>query len=379
MYACALDELPISPNRMRFQKVWIYQLTSFHPFWIEKIKHKHCNEVFIAPSIWESLLQIYNLNHFSPIARAQAFAEDYHRHFNPEISRSQIEVLFQRLHHLGLKKVGHLLKIPISQIQNRFGKKWAIFFSGLLYPDKQNWPWETLRDEKIFKKKVYLDFPVYDCQIFSNHLTQAIDDWTRELSNTHVQRLQVKWPGQSHDDDQMLDIEFPKKISLRKDFLWIKRIIQERLLSIKSLTSFSQFEIWIYTSPPTPFIQLSFFEDRASPERFEKTFQKLSQIGGELFQPEKSQSPQPEKSWRTQKPEWKFTWSSEPLFRPLIQFDPRPIPAPQGIIHPTETLEYFDENKKIQRRHYFIMRSERRWVWIFKNSRHQWFEQGILE
>lgn len=379
MYATALDELKISPHRMRFQNLWIYQLRSFHPFWIQKIKSEYENELFFGKTAWGSLLQIYNLNLFTPIEKLHAFAEDYHSQFHPEISSAQIQKIFEKLNHLGISKIGHLVKIPGTQIQNRWGKKWADFFRGVLQPEDQDWPWQPQAEDPIFSKKIDLEFSIFDAEIFFNYVGQALDDLNLKISNISFQSISIKYPGAAHEDDIEIQIEFPKKTSLQRDMFWIKRIVHDKILSLHGLSPISQFEILIYASPPSKQIQLSFFEDRSSSEKFDRMIKKIECLGCTIFQPEKSLNPKPEKSWKPKKAKWQFAWQSEALFRPLIQFSPRPIPRPQGVLYPTETLQWTDENEKIQSRHYFMMRSERKWAWVFRDHCENWFEQGILE
>jgi len=132
MFALSNQKLELSPFQMIFKDCWIYDLQSFHEFWKEKVILESKNKnIFIANTAWEAVLKAENLSLFSSLENLEAFSKKYHSFFKTKISSHQITKTFSKLRRLGCFKVGNLQKLPLPQIQKRFGKEWRCFLEGV--------------------------------------------------------------------------------------------------------------------------------------------------------------------------------------------------------------------------------------------------------
>lgn len=379
MFAVGLNFLEISPSCMRFNHWWIYNLSPLHETLKNKIQSEMSSKLFFGSSPWKALLQAYGISLFSPLPRLQAFSEDYHAYFQTRVSRNQIEKLFQRLYHLGLDRVGHLRKLPYSQIYKRFGKDWADFIKGVLEPEETHWKWISYCPQKILNAHIDPEFSICEIPYLSAEIFRQLEEWAKKNLSLFFSKLLIQLIGLDSDTDQNLELEFPKRMCLQKDLPWVKKIIHERLSRVELLSPITRIQLKLECSPPRQSVQLSLFQDRSSPHCLKELCNKLRTQGYQAFVPRPTHSFLPERSWEKAEPELYYQFPEKSIFRPLIQYPPRPIPAPEGRVFPTEILHWTDSKGCTHSRQYYICRSYRKWIWVFKDERGSWFEQGILE
>ncbi len=375
-----ISPLDISPHCMKFQKLWIYDLRIFNEFWQTKMQAK--KDLIFEKSIWRAVLKAYGLHTFSTLSQLQKFTLDYFDHYRSPISSKQIEKVFHHFHRLGIQKIGHLQKIPFAQIQARWGKDWCEFFRGVLDPDFTLWKWEPYRKAQVLEASSFFEDPVIHMELVKEACRQQLETWSKIYPSLSIEKIILTLGAQTEEGDQFLEVGFGNHPSLKKEFAWILRVLEEHLLHIELQSPLQNISLKLFPKPQSKGLQLSLFQKTDTSVSFQEISEKLAVQGYFAFQPELLPSNVPEDSWRKTNPQnSQKNMGAHPVAttRPLIQYAPRNIPEPKGKLYFTERLHWFDELGKEFKRDYYLWFSHGRWLWIFKNQEDQWLEQGIAE
>jgi hypothetical protein len=379
MFALSKNHVRLSPSVMKFADWWIYDLKTLHPFWKEKISQDQ--HYFSAELLWEAILKAYRLHSFTPLKEIGILASTYHSFFKTKISSKNQKDVFAILRRLGLDRLGNLKRLPLSDIQKRFGKSWKDFFHGFIDPASAPWKWIPYREKEIFS----LDYEFENLCADLEQLLQPVENYLKDLAHQQpqlqIENIHLQFTTYQSSDDPFLNLTTPYPYILHRDLKWILKLLHERLSQLSFRSPVTRLKLDLHKSDSAPFIQLSIFSNEMTMSlEWKALCEKLLNENFKIFVPEILPSYLPEDSWRKGSP---FIYPSIPsygLFRPLIQETPSPIANPlEKQTWFTERLTWFDTQGEIHGRDYFISRGSRQWLWVFKNEKNEWFQQGVIE
>lgn len=377
MFALSAEDRSFSPLVMRFHTFWIYDLRSTSQFWKEKISKQSC--VILGKSPWEALLPVYGLQNFSDLWAVDKFAQDYFSLFHPKVSRAQQKKVFAQLHRLGIRKIGHLRKLPASQIKQRWGEAWSQFLRGLLLLEEVHWPWISERKPLWIEEQEDFDFGVTDLSLLEAAILQVLEKVLKKTPSLYLKRIHIEFCSQEPGEDQELELHFHSHPLLSQSLNWIRRLLVLRLAGLSFFSAISRIRVHIEPSPPVQAAQLQLFSSRLPSISLEEFKERLESLGGKVFQPESLPHSLPEKSWRMTAPSKDFQLPSVVWNRPLIQYEPIPLKAPEFRLFPVEKIDEFDEKGNKIHRDYFVGFFRRRWRWLYQDQNQNWYEQGLAE
>ncbi len=381
MYVVSRHLSPLSPHIMKFENLWIYDLRPFHDFWKKTVLEKNISESHAAmvwdESAWGALLKIYGIHTFAPTKTLEVFAQDYHQHFNTKISQHAQKKFFDVMRRLGLNRIGHLQRLSFVEIGKRFGKAWADFMKGVFEPQKTPWPWEKFRIRDPLRWSENLDEPSASSEFILDRFMCGIQSLAQE-KHCLIQKIEFSL---IFGERENVELQFSHAISLSKECGWIRRLLQERLFSLQLHSSVSRLEICASPAEPALLKQLSLFDSQAPQIALESLCKKLENQGFQVFKPSPSPSYIPEHSWFRVSPLSTRSPAeiSRAQLRPLIQFPPRTIEPPTGMLKKTEQIEWCDLKGQLRSRTYYMTRRSRYWAWVFQTNDGRWFEQGVVE
>jgi hypothetical protein len=381
MYVVSRHLSPLSPHIMRFENLWIYDLRPFHDFWKKTVLEKNISQsntsIAWDDSAWGALLKIYGIHTFAPTKALEVFAQDYHQHFQTKISPQGQRKFFDVMRRLGLNRIGHLQRLSFVEIGKRFGRAWADFMKGVFEPQKTPWPWEKFRIRDPLRWSENLDEPSASSEFILDRLMYGIQSLAQE-NHCPIEKIEFSL---IFGERENVELQFSHAILLSKEHDWIRKLLQERLFSLQLQSSVSRLEICASPAEPGPIKQLSLFDSQAPKIALESLCKKLENQGFQVFKPSPSPSYIPENSWFRVSPLVTQTSPkiSRAYLRPLIQFQPRTIATPTGILKKTEQVEWCDLKGQLRSRTYYMTRKNRYWAWVFQTNDGQWFEQGVIE
>jgi len=397
MFVVTSEGTRLSPQCMQFaKKWWIYDLTPFHSFWKKTVegqqsssKTRNTTHIGVDSNVWGALLKAYKLHLFSPLGSIAVFASDFHSHFKNKISSKNLRETLAIFSRLGLDKIGHLRRLPPHQIQQRFGKAWADFLRGIISPKQASWIWEPFHS----KDPVLWSYDFENLCVDGLRIFEEIKQGLEKLAEIHpyfgISQIQIHFILSEVTEEETFDFQFTHRISLKKDLGWILRLLQERLTHMSVSYPVQRICMSLLPADSPESIQLSLFEDRAKILAWKEVCKKLENQNFAVFQPESTASYVPEFSWRRSSAlpasaslnaKKNLNFSLHGLRRPLIQEkQPYQISPPEGALKFSERLAWFDEKGERRQRDYFMARTARHWVWVFKNEKDEWFRQGIIE
>ncbi len=381
MYIVSRRLSPLSPHIMKFQDFWIYDLRPFHDFWKKTVLEKDISSSQSSmtwdESAWGALLKIYGIHTFAPTHTLEAFAQDYHQHFHTKISPHAQKKFFEVMRRLGLNRIGHLKRLTFIEIGKRFGRAWADFMKGVFEPQKTPWPWEKFRTQEPLRWSENFDDPSASSEFILERFMNGVHALAQEQKDL-IQKMEFSL---FFGERENLEIPFSHPISLSKEQAWIRKILQERLFSLQLESSVSRLEICAIPAEPLSSKQLSLFDSQAPQIALESLCKKLENQGFQVFKPSPSPSYIPESSWFRVSPlsAQSNLETNRAQLRPLIQFPPRNIEAPTGILKKTEQIEWCDMQGQLRSRTYYMTRKTRYWAWVFQTEDGRWFEQGVVE
>lgn len=368
--------LALSDDAMKFCDFWIYDLRDCHPAWKSDLFRTH---IWNGRTPWEALLKAYGIHTFTPLSLIHQIATDYHAFFRTSVSRRQIDEFLKILSRLGLQKYGHLLRLHPKEIQKRFGPRWASFFSGLTKPLEAPWPWKKICETPRLSLRIEEEFALYpDASL----LCRKIDEALARLPSLFLERVHILLTLYENPEELSIPLQFSEALALPRERAWLLRLLEERLIPLQIPEALSAIHLHLYPTAPKPAEQLKLFRHHSHRGDFKTTMNRLRDQGFLAFQPQKQASRVPELSWSRVPAEERpsFEGESSSLTRPLWIGEARPFALdPQERLSFHERLEWIDESGARHRRDYFIAHRPQRWVWIFRNENHEWFEQGILE
>lgn len=373
----------ISAAVMRFQQLWIFDLTAYHSFWkLQMQKEAFIKKWGVGKNPWEALMLFQGLHLFSPIEDLIPFARDFHQHRENPVNNKNIRDVFHAFRRLGLLKIGHLRRLPPAGIHKRFGKSWADFLKGVL-DSQEKWIWEPFRKQDPLSWKADLDEPSTDALFILENLMSGFQKIADSSPESSIQKFQIAL-HLSHP--QILEFNFPHSLNFKNDFGWIRKLIEEKLVHLCLEESVFRLRIDAFPVELKPLGQLVLFGNRpetltTEKSRFQNFCRRLENQGYSVFKPHSLPSYIPEQSWERLSPldEKAGCIENRGLIRPLIQKKPEAISAPEGLCKFTERITWFDEKGEEHRRDYFVTRKTRAWTWVFKDESENWFEQGIIE
>lgn len=383
MFALTKEPQALSPLCMRFQNFWIYDLRSLHSFWIQKIRSQ--KNLITGQRLVEVIMRAYHLHLFSPLDQITSLARDYHSQVyhpssqNKLAEKAAIEKVLKHFRRLGVTRIGHLRKIPSAQIQKRFGEKWRFFFESISNPIAPDWHWVSFHESPPLKAEIEVDYILSNSQELYPLLEEQIQKWSQEYSSLFLQSLKIHIFCFESEGDQIIELLFSNHPSLNSQKSWILKMISLRLETLSLCSPVSRIQMQLIPEDRLKTIQLSLFEDFQFQIKWKETCDRLKAMGFEVFEPLSTTDARPEYSWM-RAPVGQAAVLQGPIhFRPLVQFYPQPIPAPQGQLTFVERLEIFTPEGEPEIRDYFMTRRSRSWEWIFQNQNQEWFRQGIIE
>jgi len=369
---------------MRFQQLWIFDLTAYHSFWQKQVlKDAALEKWSVGENPWQALMHFYGLHLFSPLEDLAPLARDFHTHRKNPVNSKNIRDVFAAFRRLGLLRIGHLRRLPFPGLQKRFGKSWADFLRGILTPTECPWIWEPFRKQDPLSWTTDLEEPSVDAFLILENLMSGFRKIAESSPESRIQKFNISL-HLSHP--QIFEFDFPHSISLQKDSAWIRKLIEEKLHHLCLEESVFRLRVDAFPVELKAAGQLSLFGNRAENLTSEKTrlhhfYRRLENQGYSIFKPQSLPSYVPEKSWAKVSPlnENAGVIVDRGLIRPLIQKDILPIPVPDKSCKFTERITWFDEKGIEHRRDYFMMRQTRAWAWVFRDKNENWFEQGVIE
>ncbi len=375
---------PLSLTIMRFCDFWIFDLSTYHDFWKRQaLETSQKNKWAHDPHIWRALHKAYDLHLFSPTDELQRFARDFHSHHRHPISSKNIRDTFAHFRRLGLEKVGHLRRLPFQGLQKRFGKPWTEFLRGIVDPDHTPWAWRPYRSIEPIFWSGDLDEPSWNAEQLLEFVRHGLEQIALEHSQTQFNKIEVEL---CLTDPEKISLEFPHPLHLQRDLPWIRYLLQERFFQL--CLDATVFKVKITLHPLFSFenIQLSLFPEKRTQQvshlKLQNFLEKLENQGHLIFKPSPTPSLLPEASWKPTPARLSLEENpifSRGVFRPLVQSEPQPIPAPQGQKSLTEKIEWFDDAGSRHKREYFVVRDRGAWIWVFCNENSEWFRQGVIE
>lgn len=382
MYVVSRQAEPLSSAVMRFQALWIYDLSAYHSFWKESVQTRSSTSSMAWDDfIWKALAKIYGLHLFSPTEALIPFARDYHQHRRHLIGSKNIRDLFASLRRLGLEKIGHLRRLPRSQFQKRFGRAWADFFHGISEPETAEWIWEPLRSQDPLLWSTEFETASVDAGQIVNVICEGLLKISQKSASLRTQKIELQL---QLSDPEIILFEFPHPLILQTELGWIRYLITERLHRLSLDAAVWRVSLRIFPSEPSTTAQLSLFQKQKGLADIQRKafYERLENQGFQIFVPQSEPSYLPEESWGRISPLTKSSeveFSSHGLFRPLIQLSPQRISSPSGALRFTERISWFDSEGAHHTRDYFVARADRHWIWIFRTQANEWFQQGVVE
>jgi len=385
MYIVSRTWKPLSPHMMKFRDLWIFDLRPFHDFWKKTVLENQISPnssdsssaIVWSDSAWGALLKIYNIHTFAPLESLQPFAEDYHAHFDTKVTHSSHKMFFSSMKRLGLDRIGHLKRLSPIEIGKRFGKGWADFMRGIMNPQITPWPWHPFRPNEPLLWKEDLEDPTVDAALIVEKLMNGI----RVLSTQTQSKIKTIEISLVYGETETLALQFVHPILISTNHSWVQNLIEQRLFSLQIEAAINRLGLSITPIESENQVQLSLFNSQAPQLALDSLCRKLENQGVQIFKPSSTPSYIPEDSWFRASPLLKtISLSSHRAhLRPLIQFPPRAISAPAGILKKTEQLEWCDPQGCLRSRTYYLTRRNRHWAWVFQTETGRWFEQGVLE
>lgn len=380
MFALSKTPVSLSPHCMKFHRVWLYDLRVFHEFWKSKVQNQP--EVLIEKQVWTLLLKFYGLHVFSPLSQARAFLQDYVQHFRLPLHRQQIDKIFSHLHRLGIHKLGHLHKIPFSEIQRRWGKDFTDFVRGLVEPEIHIWPWEPHRQRMVLESSYAGEWPLQSHEEVLQICESQLERWLKIYPRICIQKMELSFFAQREEADSNVELLLDHLPLLSQELPWILRVLRDRLSSIQFDSPIENFQLKIYPQEREPQKQLLLFSRNEKQPNWKELSQKLAGMGFFVFRPQLLPSHLPELSWK-KIAIYEKDYSGDILrphqVRPLIQYSPQAREEPRGHLFFTERVEGFDSKGERFLRDYYLTYQNQKWLWIFKDQNARWFEQGLAE
>ena len=385
MYIVSRTWKPLSPHMMKFRDLWIFDLQPFHDFWKKTVienqislNSSECSSAMVwADSAWGALLKMYNIHTFAPLQNLQPFAEDYHSHFDTKVTRTSHKMFFSAMRRLGLDRIGHIQRLSPVDIGKRFGKGWAELMRGIINPQKTPWPWHPFRHTEPLLWKEDLEDPTVDATLIVEKLMNGIRTLSTQ-TQSKIRRIEISLV---FGETETLELQFVHPILISANQSWIQSLIEQRLFSLQIEAAITRVGLSIMPTEAESQVQLSLFNSQAPQLALSSLCRKLENQGVQIFKPSSTPSYIPEDSWFRASPLSKENplASHRAHLRPLIQFPPRAISAPDGILKKTEQLEWCDPQGHLRSRTYYLTRQSRHWAWVFQTETGSWFQQGVLE
>lgn len=377
MFAISQQDEFFSPIKMKFQDLWIYNLQNCHEYWKDKVKQR-CP--FHAGDVWTAVLKAHSLSIFSSLSELQNFAFAYHQEFNTKESSTKIKKVFEHLRRMGIHKIGHLRNLESNQIQRRWGKTWRVFFDGVLSRSEAKWPWKSHKDKGTLKKSFLSDELICDAQQIFDISFLLIRKIENETKNLYIDQIKLELISGNSSDDQELYFYFPQKIQLNSKLSWMESLLKEKIFHTELLSPIGRIDLELQVCPQSTATQLKLFETQKRQLQWENVCNKLKIMGFDVFQPELCPSYLPEQSWQKSKHIVEnFRIEPHTSLRPLIQEPPKNIQAPSGKLYFTERIQNFDFQGRSHYRDYYITRLNNQWVWVFKDEKGSFYQQGVAE
>lgn len=370
---------------MKFENLWIYDLSHFHEHWKNQILLK--KEIALGKSPWQALLHWHKLHLFSSLNEILPLARQFHRHHHHPLSAKNIRDIFSTLDRLGLQKYGHLRRLSRASIQKRFGKDWALFFEGLAEPLKATWAWKNFKMPDPLDRTHDLEEPSVNAleilEFIKVHLHQ---DLSEKFSSKRLGRLCIGFVHSENAEQESVELTFTHPLAWQKHWAWLMRLLEERLLALQLCGPVMRVHLYGCFETEDGFFQLSLFEKKAQWHALQELCKKLENQNISVFQPSFMPSYLPEATWSRASILEPAKISEHGLHRPLIQYEPRKLMSLEsngaGLssrFHFSERVTWVDEKGEKHKRDYYFLRTTRLWKWVFKNEKDEWFEQGIVE